>query len=218
MKLFRLTISLLILVCFFASADAQVKKAKVSTLTKEKICQSNRLSFPCPKDLQVKSDGKTGVFVAYSAENKFGIFAFAPDKALSEKDLIDQSLQSALQSLYSTKSADYQWKASDDFYDDSKFSQYEVSKAAKVGFNKNRGHVVHLQYVRLSFKQKDIIAGFVYEMESDGDAEKEFNEWTGGGNSQASGSLQELVLKITGEKKTTETPGGPPPPGMAKNN
>jgi hypothetical protein len=218
MKSFRLIISLLLLSCVFATVNAQVKKAKVSTRTKGKTCQSNRLSFPCPKNLQVKSDGKTGVFVAYSPAKKFGVFAFAPDKTLSEQDLADQALKSALQNLYSTKLADYEWKDSEDFYDKNTFSKYEAGKSAKAGFNKNRQHAVHLQYVRLAYKQKDIIAGFIYEMESGSAAEKFFNDWTGGGNGEASEGLHELIVKITGEKKNTETPGGPPPMAMPKSN
>jgi hypothetical protein len=219
MKTFRLTISLLMLSCAFATAvNAQGKKAKVSAPAKGKTCQSNQLSFPCPKGLQVKSDGKTGVFVAYSAANKFGVFAFAPDKALSVQDLSDEAMKAALQNVYSTKLDDYRWKTSNDFYDDSTFSQYEVGKSAVVGFNKNRGHVVHLQFVRLSYKQKDVITGFVYELEAGSTAEKMFNVWTGGGNGPATNGLQELIIKITGEKKNTETPGGPPPMAMPKSN
>jgi hypothetical protein len=125
----------------------------------------------------------------------------------------------ALQNLYSTKLDDYRWKSSNDFNDDSKFSKYEVSKSALVGFNKNSGHVVHVQYARLFFKQKNVIAGFVYELKKGGTAEKAFNNWYGGGNGEASEGLQELITKITGEKKNTETPGGPPPPAaMAKSN
>jgi len=210
----------LILACCFASAAAQGKKAKVSAPGKGKACQSNRLTFPCPKSLQVKSDGKTngGVFVAYSPAEKFGVFAFAPDKALSESDLSDEAMKHALQNLYSTKLEDYQWKSSDDFNDGSTFSQYEVGKSAVVGFNKNRGHVVHLQFARLSYKQKDIIAGFVYELEKGNSAEKAFNDWYGGGNGEASDGLHELIIKITGEKKNTETPGGPPPAVKTKSN
>lgn len=206
--------------CSFAVAvSAQGKKAKVSAPAKGKTCQTNQLSFPCPKGLQVKNDGKTGVFVAYSAADKFGVFAFAPDKTLSESDLSDEAMKAALLNIYSTKLEDYQWKASDDFYDDSKFSEYEVGKSALAGFNKTRGHVVHLQFVRLSFKRKDVIAGFVYELAGGIGAEKLFRDWSGGGSGPASNGLQELIVKITGEKKNTETPGGPPPGAeMAKSN
>jgi hypothetical protein len=169
--------------------------------------------------LQVKSDGKTnGVFVAYSPAKKFGVFAFAPDRSESEQDLIDESLKSALQKLYSNRLEAYQWKDSSDFSDDSTWSKYEVSKSAKVGFNKNQRQTIHLQYVRLSYTQKDIIAGFIYELAKDSDAERTFNDWFGGGNGEASEGLQELIIKITGEKKNTETPGGPPPATMPKSN
>lgn len=218
MKLFSLTIRSILLFCLCVSVNAQGKKAKLSPQTKVKTCHSNQISFPCPKGLQVKSDTKTGVFVAYSPASKVGVFAFAPDKTLSESELSDEAMQAALQNLYSAKLAEYQWKASDDFYDDSKFSKYEVGKSALAGFNKNRGHVVHLQFVRLSFKQKDLIAGFIYEMENGVRAEELFNNWSGGGNGEASEALQELIVKITGEKKITETPGGPPPAAMPKNN
>lgn len=223
MQLFRPTISLLILTCSFAVAvGAQGKKAKASTIkAKEKTCQSNSLSFPCPRGLQVKSDGKTndGIFVAYSAADKYGVFAFSPDKALNEENLTGRALKNALQNLYSTKLEDYLWKDSNDFTVDGTFSKYETGKFAKAGFNKNHGHVVHLQYVRLSYKQKDIIAGFVYELEKGGGAQKFFNDWYGGGNGTVTDALQELIVKITGEKKNTETPGGPPPPAaMAKSN
>jgi hypothetical protein len=224
MKSFRLTTSLLILACSFATASAQGKKAKVSVQVKEKACRTNQVSFPCPAGLQIKNDGKTGIFVAYSEADKFGVFAFAPDKTLSEADLSDETMKHALQNLYSTKLDDYRWKSSNDFYDGSAFSKYEVSKAAIVGFNKNQGHVIHLQYVRLSFNKKDIIAGLVYELASGSVAENTFNRWSGGGSGPASDGLQELIVKITGEKKNTETPGGPPPgaappPGaMAKSN
>lgn len=222
MKPFRLTTSLLILACcFFATAaSAQRNQAKTppQQQAKAKTCQSNQLSFPCPKGLQVKSDAQSGVFVAYSPAEKFGVFAFAPDKALSDGNFIGGALKSAVQNLYSTKLDDYLWKDSQDFTGDSAFSRYEVSKTAKVGFNKNRGHVLHLQYVRLSYKGKDIIAGFVYEMEGGSRAEKTFNEWYGGGSGEAADALQELVIKITGEKKATEAPGGPPPLAMPKSN
>ncbi|HEX9961521.1 MAG TPA: hypothetical protein VGB00_11345, partial [Pyrinomonadaceae bacterium] len=141
MKLFFLTISLLMLDCFCAAVNAQGKKPKASVQTKGKTCQSNQFSFPCPKSLQLKSDGKTneGVFVAYSAANKFAVFAFAPDETLNEGNLTGVALKNALQNLYSTKLEDYLWKDSNDFTGDSAFSRYEVSKFAKAGFNKNRG-------------------------------------------------------------------------------
>lgn len=191
----------------------------MSSQTKVKTCHSNQLSFPCPKGLQVKSDGKiNSVFVAYSSSGKFSVFAFAPDTTSAAQNSADESLMKALLNLYATKLEDYRWKDSDDFYDDSKFSEYEVRKSAKVGFNKNRRQTVHAQYVRLSYNRQDVIAGFIYELENGGRAEEVFNDWSGGGNGEASDGLQELIIKITGEKKSTETPGGPPPAAMPKNN
>jgi hypothetical protein len=55
-------------------------------------------------------------------------------------------------------------------------------------------------------------------LEKGGGAEKFFNDWYGGGNGTVTDALQELIVKITGEKKNTETPGGPPPAAMPKNN
>lgn len=206
------------LACILVSANGQNKKAKISAKTTTKACQSNTLSFPCPKGLRVKSNPKSdGVFVAYDSKNKIGVFAFAPTAALSEQELIDETLKNALKILYATDFKDYQWKDSEDYSGDETWSKHQVAKFAKAAFNKKKPHSIHLQFAHLSYQGKQVLAGFVYEMEIQTNAESTFNEWFGGGNGDAANALQELIIKITGEKKT-ETPGGPPPEAKPKSN
>jgi alpha-L-fucosidase len=81
----------------------------------------------------------------------------------------------------------------------------------------NSKYQKHWNATRIGPK-KDLIAGFIYEMENGVRAEELFNNWSGGGNGEASEALQELIIKITGENVNTVTPGGPPPVAMPKNN
>lgn len=209
MKLFHL-LPILFLVCFVFSVNGQNKTSKPSD--KGKVCKTNSVSFPCPKGFIVKiNDKSNNVFVAFDSKNKIGIYAFNPIVNLSEQSLIDETLKNALETLYSSNYKDYEWKESEDFSDDSNWSKFETAKFAKVGFNKNKQQTIHLQFVRLKFNQKDTLVGFVYVLENGKEAERFFKEWVGGGNGDASDALQGLVVKITGEKKTDETPGGPPP-------
>ncbi len=210
MKLFR-WLPVLFLVCLVISANGQNKSKKL--VSKPKVCKSNSISFPCPKGFLVK--GTDSTFVAFNSRIEIGIYAFSPINNLNEQNLIDETLKSALKNLYQTTYEDYEWKDSDDFSNADNWSKYETAKFAKVGLNRNKKQTVHLQLVKLSYREKDVLIGFVYELATDNKAELEFKEWMGGGNGEASDALQDLVNKITGEKKTDETPGGPPP--MKKN-
>lgn len=210
MKLFSFTLFLLFFACFIFSVNGQSKTKK--SLNKGETCKSNGITFPCPKGFQIKgSDKANNFFVAFDSKNKIGIYVFNPTNALGEQDLIDETLKSALQNLYQGDYKDYEWKNSDDYSGDYTWSKYEAAKFAKVGFNKSKQQTVHAQFVRLSFNQKDILAGFVYDLAKGKTAEREFEGWIGGGNGDASEALQNLVLKITGEAKNDDTPGGPPP-------
>ncbi len=209
MKLFR-HLPILFLVCFVFSINGQTK-AKRSVI-KTKACKSNNISFPCPKGFVVKNiDKSNSVFVALNSRKKVGIYAFNPTNNLSEQSLIDETLKIALQNLYQTDYKDYEWKDSGDYSGNYSWSKYETAKFARAGFNKSKQQTIHVQFVRLSFNQKDILAGFVYEMENGKNSEQAYKEWFGGGNGDASDALQDLIVKITGETKTDETPGGPPP-------
>ena len=162
------------------------------------------------------------VFAAFDAKNKIGIYALNPTGGPSEQALIEETLKNALRVLYSSDYQDYQWKDSDDFSDAVKWSKYETARFARVGFDKKSQQTVHLQLVRLSFNQKDVLAGFVYELKRGAGAEQHFNGWIGGGNGDASDALLDLITKITGEKKPEGYPGAPPPglggppPGLKK--
>ena len=206
MKLFR-WVPILFLVCLVISVNGQNKSKKLASKTK--ACKSNSISFPCPKEFLVK--GTDNTFVAFNLRIRVGIYAFNPIGNLNEQTLIDEALKSALKNLYQTTYEDYEWKDSDDFSNNDSWSKYEAAKFAKIGFNKNKKQTVHLQLVKLSYKEKDILVGFVYELATGNKAELEFKKWMGGGNGEASDALQDLINKITGGKKTDETPGGPPP-------
>lgn len=206
MKLFRFISVLLLLTGLVFSVNGQ-KKSSRST---NKTCKTNSVAFPCLKGFQVKSSKSNNVFVAFDAKNKVGIYAFNPTADLSDQNLIDETLKTALQILYGAEYGDYEWKDSQDFNDDSKWSKNETAKFAKVGFNKNKQQTIHLQMVRLKVGQKDVLAGFVYELTNGEEAQSYFRRWGGGGNGDASDALMDLITKITGEKKTDETPGGPP--------
>jgi hypothetical protein len=209
MKLFRFTLVLLFSVCLIISVNGQKRTNK--PLKKGNACQSNSISFSCPKGFQIKSGQSNKIFAAYDSKTEVGLYALNPTGALSEQDLIDETLKNALQSLYLTDYKDYEWKDSPDYTGDYKWSQYETAKFARVGFNKSKQQTIHVQFVRLAFNQKEILAGFVYELATGKSAEEMFKTWSGGGNGDASDALQDLVIKITGEKKTDDTPGGPPP-------
>ena len=205
MKLFHCITVLLFFTCFLFSVNGQ-KRANKSL---SKTCKTNSISFACPKGFQIKSDKSNNAFVAFDIKNKLGIYAFNPTVSLSDQNLIDETLKTTLQALYSADYNDFEWKDSQDFTDDGTWSKYETAKFAKVGFNKNKRQTIHLQVVRLKINQKDVLAGFVYELKNGGEAESYFRNWMGGGNGDASEALQDLISKITGEKQT-ETPGGPP--------
>lgn len=194
--------------CFVSLVSGQSKSKK--SLQQAKSCKTNNISFPCPKDFQIKTEAKN-TFVAFNSTDKIGLYAFSPSETLSEQDLISETLKNALQTIYLTDYKDYEWKDSDDFFNDSQYSEYESAKIAKAGFNKGKQQTIHLHLIRLSFKQKDLLVGFVYELSKGKTAQEMFNSWRGGGNGDASDNLQNLIAKITGEKKTEETPGGPPP-------
>lgn len=215
----RNKLSLLILLTILSApswvnAQNANAKSKPQTAKNAAQCKSNKIAFSCPENFQIKNNGKLdNVYAAYNSEQETGLFVFSSVSELSEQNIIEETLKSALQSLYSTDYKDYQWKDSDDYNEDDSWSKHEVSKFAKVGFNKKYNHTVHIQLVRLFIEKKDILAGFVYELEKGSDSERQFKKWLGGGNGNASDSLQELVINITGEKKDKySTPGGPPPP------
>lgn len=175
-------------------------------------CRLGNFSFVCPENLEKDSTKNSDDFlVALNSKNQIYVFAFTPNQKLETDDLINQALKKAFDKTYSTNYSDYQIKNSEDFWGNATWSKYEVSKFAKVGFNKNRKHTIHFQFVQLSLNDKQIVAGFVYELAVGELSKSRYNNWLGGGNGDASSNLQELIKSITGEVQKTETPGGPPP-------
>ncbi len=203
MKFFKSQVLFLTLLFLSFQINAQDKST----------CQIGSLNFTCPKNLQVKSVEDTkDLFIAIDSKNKIYVYAFSPDKQMSKKTLINESLEKVFKNIYSTDYKEYKIKDSDDFWGDSTWSKYEVSKFAKAGLNEKKQHALHFQYVQILFNKKQIVVGFVYEMATGSNARTEFNDWEGGGNGNATSNLQELIKSITGEKRKMLTPGGPPPP------
>jgi hypothetical protein len=202
MKFAKLQIAFLLLLFLTFHTSAQNKIA----------CKVRQIEFSCPNNLQIEKDNSKNLFVGFDSKHKICVFAFSPEKEIQSENLINKTLEKAFSSIYSTDYKKYKIKDSKDFWGDSSWSQYEVNKFAKVGFNKEQNHTLHFQYVQLSFNKKQVIVGFIYERFTGETAEEKFDKWSGGGNGGASFNLQQLIINITGEKRPMLTPGGPPPP------
>jgi hypothetical protein len=177
------------------------------------LCKIGSVDFSCPSSLQIdKNKLSKNLFVGFDAKNKVYVYAFSAERTANSDELIEKYLSKVFSNTYSAKYKDYKIKNSNDFWGNSTFSQYEVGKFAKVGFNEEKNHILHFQYVRLLLNEQQIVAGFLYERAAGENAETEFNNWRGGGNGAASADLQEMISNIMGEKRNTLVPGGPPPP------
>lgn len=203
MKFFKLQVLLLTLIFLSFQVNAQDKST----------CKVGAFDFICPENLMDLTKSEPGnLFVGFNSKKDIYVFAFSPDKELNKNDLIKKTLEGAFSKVFYNNYSDYKIKDSEDFWGNSTWSKYEKEKFAKVGFNGQNDHVVHFQYVLLSFKGKQIITGFLYELERGKDARQKFDDWVGGGNGDAGSSLNELITSITGEKGKGAIPGGPPPP------
>lgn len=188
-----------------------------STIAQNKsYCKVSSTKFICPENLQVeKNKGSKNLYIGFDSKNKVYVYVFSPDKAMNNDALIEKALENVFSDIYTSKYNNYQIKSSNDFWGNTTWSQYEVGKFAKIGFNKAQNHTLHFQYVQLLLNKHQILAGFVYERFVGENAEEKFNGWTGGGNGSASSNLQELIRSITGEERPKLTPGGPPPPARS---
>jgi hypothetical protein len=207
MKFFKLQVLLLTLLFLSFQVNAQDKST----------CKVGIFDFACPENFMNLTESEPGnLFVGFNSKKDIYIYAFSPDKELNKEDLIKKTLEGAFSKVFYNSYGDYKVKDSDDFWGTSTWSKYEKEKYAKAGFNSQNNHVVHFQYVLLSFKEKQIVVGFLYEREKGENAKQEFDEWVGGGNGGASSSLGNLIVSITGEKRDGVIPGGPPPPPPPK--
>lgn len=205
------TLVLAILVCqLFVTAQT---KAKVTAGTG---CTVAIFTFKCPKGFAIKnSKAGSEPFMAFQPAKKIAVFAFSPEKKMKESEIIQFSLSKSFERFFGVNYDDLKVKDSKDFSEDDKWSRFESSKFAKVGFDEKRKLAFHFQYALLKFKNKEILAGFIYDPEPL-DAAEWFNDWLGGGFGDASDALQNLIVAITKEKRPEFSPGGPPPPGQAE--
>lgn len=194
---------------------AQSPKKAVTT----GLCSAGLFSFPCPKGYEIrKAIGLDQPFVAFEPKHKFAVFAWSPRNGVKDEELIKEVLTQSFRLLFDLDYSELQTKSSDDFWNDEKWSRFEVSKFAKASLAKSRNLGLHYQYVVLSVKGKKVVAGYVYDAAPPRPAETWFQTWSGGGFGDASDGLQSLILAITKEKKPRSAPGGPPPPAKPKTN
>ena len=194
------------LLCFTFSENAQTKSTKNKTKTQvvKKIveCKSNELSFPCPKGLKVVLNGETdGTFLAREPKYGYSIFVIAPIDNVDEKGLISDVIGKSLKTLFSKESQEYRWKDTK-YLNDKSASKFEVGKKLAQGFNGKQRVLV--DYRHISFNNKNIFVGYLYEMDRGKEAEELFNNNLGGGQASGCQDVVEIIYSITGEKKSDE--------------
>jgi hypothetical protein len=208
MKFIRISIcGIIVLVsCTFATFSQPAKRQA------NLKCSTNRVSFVCP-DWQFKTAKATDLpFTAYDEQSKTTIFAFAPKTPIKNPDTLRNIASKVVYAVFGKDLAAFDVKQSNDFWGNDKFSKYEKSRLAEVGFCADLEKSIHYHVVNLMKNGQMIIVGFVYEAESGATAKEWFSKWNGGGMMTATYGLQELINSITGEKKKDyEAPGGPPP-------
>lgn len=172
-----LTLTLSVLACV-AVGSAQTK-AKSSA--KSAGCSVAGIAFKCPKGFEIKNSRDADApFMAFQTAGRIAIFAFSPEEVMTEDEIIQFSLSKSFKRMFGSNFDELKVKDSNDFSDGDKWSKFEISKFAKVGLDEKRNTAFHFQYVRLKLKNKEVVAGFIYDSEASNAADW-YSGWSGGG-------------------------------------
>jgi len=194
MKLRFISFTFIILLSVVFNTDAQSKK--------NSECQSNEISFPCPKDLVLLSKNKvSGLLLFKDSDLKsLGFFVTAKTAVANEKQVIEDAKKELLQKLFPKQSQDYTWKTNKPtFFGEGKpMSKYDFSFGAEKGYNQVQ--LVFFNFRRIKFKEKDIFVGYIYKDPSKRDAKEGFEGNFGDSLYNSCIKQIRLVYSITGEE------------------